>query len=586
MSSASSSSNENSQPLGETRVQDVLLDVEQAAMDAQVWFASDAGFGEVLFSHGRIVGARLGGARGKTALLRLLALNDGRYGIKRCTIPSNSAIIRDVAALCDLHRSRQAKWERLCSNAPPLGSVLTLTADGKAARHSSIGIQRVILVSIDGKRTLMQILEQSSFDPIDTLTTITQTIHGDLARVTHAATPQFPLVQTTNASERQPFERCETFTQSNAAMASTLLAPIPPRKATLSGLGVKQSSPILAPAPIITIDDPIEAIRPSPNTQGPRPFSNEPTFEGASPQGAERRRIDHYEILLRIGQGHASTVYLARPSAIQSGLRRLCVLRLVQGHQTADGRRNFLQAAKLAANLHHANIVSVHDAGLHEGQPFVVLDYVESCPLDELITGVARTPSCLILPILIDALAGLEAAHSLQDELGLDRKPLHYEVTPRNILVGTDGTCRLTDFGYASQFQQRLGTIPIAKAEYVAPERIEGNTVDHRADIFSMGVVLWNALTGRRLFSGATTDEVLQNVRTSSIRPPSFAGARIPPALDELVMRALARNPLDRFASAEAMLTALGRVATSLGGMATPQEIASYVREAVGTELT
>jgi serine/threonine-protein kinase len=120
----------------------------------------------------------------------------------------------------------------------------------------------------------------------------------------------------------------------------------------------------------------------------------------------------------------------------------------------------------------------------------------------------------------------------------------------------------------------------------VSPEQIAGQTFDHRADIFSMGVVLWGALTGKRLFSGATVEDTLLQVCNKPIPPPSAEGAQSYPALDEVVLQALSRDPNARFESAEEMLTALGRVAAAHDGLATSKDIAAWVREAAGAELT
>jgi serine/threonine-protein kinase len=561
-----------------------LLELEQLAIDAQVWFETEAGLGEVLFAKGKIVAARLGGARGKAALLRLVTISDGKYGIKRGVVASGPPIVRSVEALVELRLARDTEWVQLCSTAPPLSSVLTLTAEGRMVRDSARGIQRLVLVLVDGGRTLMQLLEESSFEPIDTLKAITQAIRNDWVRVAPPATSLFPLSPMTNGSEIQESDPSTPFVQSDTAFRRLPANPLTPRRATLNGLGL--NDPILAPAPIITIADEVEPVQVSPPPESILPLSSRPTFDAESLKHSERRNIDRYEILLRLGRGRASTVYLARRSASELGFRRLYALKLLNDRLNRDGQRRFLASASAAANIQHANVVSVHDAGLHEGQAYVVVDYVEGCALDSLIRGTVGASPYLILPIVIDALTGLQAVHSLQDELGLDRSQVQCDISLRNIIVGTDGTCRLTDFRFASQARQFAGSDLSDLVGYVAPECVSGHPIDHRADIFSMGVVLWNSLTGQRLFPGETQDEVLANVCTRPIQFPSFVGARSSPALDEIVMRALARNPLDRFGSAEAMLTALGRVATSIGGMATPKEIASWVRQAVGKQLT
>jgi serine/threonine-protein kinase len=191
------------------------------------------------------------------------------------------------------------------------------------------------------------------------------------------------------------------------------------------------------------------------------------------------------------------------------------------------------------------------------------------------------------LPIIIDALAGLHAAHTLQDESGAELRLVHCDVSPENLLVGVDGTCRLTDFGVARKANRSIGATTKGKPGYVSPEQIAGQTFDHRADIFSMGVVLWNSLTGQKLFSGASIEETLEQVCTKEIPAPSAIGiVSSPPKLDRVVLRALSREPSERFSTADDMLTALREIELPIGELATTREIAAWVREVAGGELT
>jgi serine/threonine-protein kinase len=680
LSSATSSNLGKSGALGETRVSDVLLEVEQAATDARVWFETEYGMGEVLFHRGQMVKARLGGARGQTALLRLLAINEGKYSIEHCSVAEDMVIVQDVKNLIELHNSRKAEWKELCGSAPPLSSVLRLTASGADVRDSSRGIQRVILVLIDGRRTLMQVLEESSFDPVEALKIVTKALDDDLAQIAPQATSLFPLAPAGDASGVLP-----RFVPPAAVPRldpmSPGVEPSPPtwRHATLVGLGIKSSASSntgdepaktgravvtpasderservdgLAPAPIIDISrrsaetlgadvgrgpdvnslvktvigfdaggtkgileaspkgplqyalgrtakdeaprqrivdiSPDSATRPQHGPPaGPTSLSSEYTAAGPTAEG-QRRYIDRYEILLRIGRGGMGTVYLARLSSSDVGFRRLFAVKLLRSHLSLDTQaaKDFLEEAKIAGYLHHANVVAVYDAGFHGKQPYLVMEYVEGCSLKQLTHGVANRSPYFLLPIVIDALAGLQAAHTLQDELGVELKLVHCDVSPENMLVGVDGTCRLTDFGMARKANRVPGATTRGKPSYVAPEQVTGKTFDHRADIFSMGVVLWGALTGKRLFAGETVEETIAQVCSKRIVPPCEAGAQSFRELDDIVMRALSRDPNDRFESAEEMMTALGRAAAKQQGLATPKEIASWVRDAAGTELT
>lgn len=650
--------------IGQPPVVDILRDIEQAAQDARVWFETECGMGEVLCHRGRMVKARLGGARGQTALLRLLAINDGRYGIEYCAVEDELAIIENVSALVDLHNLRKSEWKDLCGQAPPLGSIVRLTAAGADVRDSARGIQRVILVLIDGRRTLMQVLEESSFDPVEALKIVIKAIDDDLAQIAIQTPSLFPIAPTGETSGVLPrFTTSEAIPRQHPTALGLDDGPPSWRHATLVGLGSNGAKPIATKssdavssavelggdhhesaesdttdAPVVTslvktivgnfrvrrqgnasrtmpnVGDnnsgnpqhesnnknaprqriidvtavPTSSTEDSPVTRKGFSVESVPAAAPIPAADGQRRYVDRYEILLRIGRGGMGTVYLCRLDSANVGFRRLFALKLLRNHLSSDteAATDFLEEARVAGQLHHANIVAVYDAGFHGKQPYLVMDYVEGCSFKHLMKSLPTRAPHLILPIIIDALAGLHAAHTLQDEFGTDLNLVHCDVSPENLLVGVDGTCRLTDFGIARRASRVLGTVTRGKPGYVAPEQVTGQKFDRRADIFSMGVVLWGALTGTRLFEGNTTEETIEQVRKKTIPLPSAAGAQSSPVLDDIVMRALSRNPNQRFDSAEEMLTALGRVALNSDGPATPKEIASWVREASGAELT
>ncbi len=685
LSNASVSNNDNSGSIGATRVQDVFLKVEQSGQDARAWFETEYGMGEVLFHHGQMVRARLGGARGQTALLRLLSVTDGRYGVESCSVAPGPQLIGGVKALLELHNSRKSEWNDLCAHAPPLSSVLRLTASGAEVRDTARGIQRVMLVLIDGRRTLMQVLEESSFDPVEALRVVTKAVDDSLVQFAQQPSTLFPLASAGDASGVLP-RMMAPAPVPHLQPAGQSLSSGPPswRHATLVGLGTSSAKPEaksgLAPAPIIDVgrggqgspepsvsrfestSDALQnastsveqrslvktvihgfgagrnassaralaeisargsmqdasdkgtrsqglsdnrsdsSLPPSPivdvstvvasnreqapHDAGPLSAAFPAGSVVAKPDG-QRRYVDRYEILLRIGRGGMGTVYLARLSSSNVGFRRLFALKLLRSHLSSDTQaaKDFLDEARVAGYLHHANVVAVYDAGFHGKQPYLVMDYVEGCNFKQLMRGLPSRSPYLLLPVMIDALAGLHAAHTLQDETGTDLKLVHCDVSPENLLVGVDGTCRLTDFGIARKASYLFGATTRGKPGYVAPEQITGRTFDHRADIFSMGVVLWSALTGKVLFTGDTVEEILDQLCHKPIPAPSSVGAQSYEALDQVILKALARDPNDRFESAEAMMSALSRAAMAHDGLATTKEIASWVREAAGAEL-
>ena len=301
--------------------------------------------------------------------------------------------------------------------------------------------------------------------------------------------------------------------------------------------------------------------------------------------------LGKYEVLCRLGRGGMGTVYLCRVTGA-AGFRRLYALKVLRQRmpEGSAAERFFLTEAFAASRLTHPNVVAVIDADIERGQPYLVLEYVEGCNLATLLArSPERRPAALVTTLMLDALNGLAAAHALTDDTGRALGLVHCDLSPENLLVGVDGACRVSDFGVA-----RLGTMDDrfrggatsrGKAAYVSPELVQGRALDQRSDVFSMGAVLWNALTGRQLFLAPTQEEILQNILAAEIPPPSRVGLKPPPAFDEVCARALARDPNRRFSSAQEMAEAIRRVAVQHDLLAAPSEIADWVRGVFGAEL-
>jgi eukaryotic-like serine/threonine-protein kinase len=307
---------------------------------------------------------------------------------------------------------------------------------------------------------------------------------------------------------------------------------------------------------------------------------------GASPT-AEQAFLGRYQVLCRIGRGGMGSVYLCRVTG-EAGFRRLFALKVLRRKLKDDPEsvQLFLQEARVAARVHHPNVVAVLDASVHGTQPYLVMDYVEGCSLHTLLErNPTYRPPELVLPIILDALNGLRSIHLLTREDGLPVGLVHCDVSPDNLLVGVDGACRISDFGIA----RMSGGSPVAssrgKLAFLAPERVTGGPVDQRADVYSLGVVLYNALTGVQLFQGATAEETLWNVQRAQIVPPSQVGLRPPAYLDPICMRALARDIAARYASADEMMYELSRVMARHEVVARVGDVAAWVTRTVGPEL-
>jgi serine/threonine-protein kinase len=221
-----------------------------------------------------------------------------------------------------------------------------------------------------------------------------------------------------------------------------------------------------------------------------------------------------------------------------------------------------LREARVASLLTHPNVQAIVDVGHYQQQPFLLMDYVEGTSLANLLVEGTRCPPRLIVPIILDVLRGLQCAHDLQDA-GRDLGLVHGDISPDNILVGTDGAARIADFGSARFMglgePDDQGTM--GKPAYMAPEQLKGEPIDARTDLFAVGVVLWTALTGRKLFVEQSYEQTVMNVLRRPVQPPSAFGA--PAAYDEICLKALARTPAGRYTTADEMAAALYRVAVA-----------------------
>lgn len=322
-----------------------------------------------------------------------------------------------------------------------------------------------------------------------------------------------------------------------------------------------------------------------------RPPGFSPSSTLKSPKAAiELPRVGRYEVLARLKSGGMGSVYICRLSA-SAGFRRLFAMKVLNtDHLPLDSDQGeaalaeFFREAELLSKLHHPNIVGIVDVGT-PAQPFLVLDYVEGGSLYELCQASpeGRDPRCIV-SIMLDALSGIDAAHRAIDDRGERLNLVHCDLTPHNLLVGSDGACRVADFGIATQADKADGPMR-GKPGYVAPERINGHSGDQRSDLFSLGVALYYSLTGIEPFAGATPEETLRNVTQAQVPEPSTVGFRPPSSLDWICMKALQKDPDERFQSAEEMMAHLRRLAASEDLMTSQSQVAKWVCEVLGDTL-
>jgi eukaryotic-like serine/threonine-protein kinase len=299
--------------------------------------------------------------------------------------------------------------------------------------------------------------------------------------------------------------------------------------------------------------------------------------------------IDRYAVFGKIASGGMASVCFGRLLGGEGFARTVAIKRL-HPHLAEDPefRATLIDEARMAARIHHPNVVPTLDVVTAGGELMVVMEYVRGESLARLLkierARGGRVALSIVSAIATGALHGLHAAHEATGDNGAPLGIVHRDVSPQNLLVGVDGLARVIDFGVAlaaGRLQTtREGSIK-GKIAYMAPEQIAGREVDRRADIYSMGVVLWEILAGERLFKGDNEAALVAKVISGPADPPSAHDPEVPPELDELVMRALAADPDDRFASAEEMAARLVRVVPP----SLPNVVGKWVSEAARTTL-
>ena len=284
-------------------------------------------------------------------------------------------------------------------------------------------------------------------------------------------------------------------------------------------------------------------------------------------------------------------VYLALSGELP-GFRTLLVVKRILPHlaQNRQFIRMFLDEARLAALLDHPNVVRIIEVG-HDGEEyFLAMELVQGKPLSAVLRKAAREkrpPSpALAAYIMAQAASGLGYAHALTDGDGRPLGVVHRDVSPQNVLLSFEGAVKLIDFGVARAFGRVAHTSPgglKGKIEYMSPEQASAEDVDHRADVFALGIVLWEVLTGRRLYRRETELATMRAILDDPIPRPSEV-ADVPLALEAVVMRALRKKREGRFSSAHEMAQALERYAFSQDGFS-PVQLATYMKGLFASEF-
>src|SRR4051812_16623997 len=297
------------------------------------------------------------------------------------------------------------------------------------------------------------------------------------------------------------------------------------------------------------------------------------------------RQVGRYTVVKHLASGGMAELYIARQQAV-GGFEKQLVLKLLQGRYADNPRvvEMFLDEARLAAKLNHPSIVHVYDVAEDDGVKFIAMEHIHGETLTDIIRRGVAVGNYLPLEhgvhIVSQAAAGLAYAHGRFDEQGAPLRIVHRDVSPSNILVSYEGQTKIIDFGIArvqDQIREESGMHP-GKASYMSPEQVQGQAVDYRSDIFSLGIILYEITLARRLWRGAA-DEVMRRIVSEPAPPPSSIRKDYPAALEVIVMKALAKRPEDRFQSAEEMRHDLEEFLAAGGFRTGARQTALYLRE-------
>ena len=299
---------------------------------------------------------------------------------------------------------------------------------------------------------------------------------------------------------------------------------------------------------------------------------------------------NQYQILGHLATGGMAELYLARAVGI-AGFERYVVLKRIMAEHARNHRfvTMFLDEARLAAQLHHPNIAQVYDIGRVSDSYFFTMEYVHGENVRDVLQRVAalkrQIPIEVTLTVIAGAAAGLHYAH---DKRGINRQPLgivHRDVSPSNLMVAYEGAVKLVDFGIAKashrMTETRSGAVK-GKVAYMSPEQCTGHPLDRRSDVFSLGIVLYEMTTMTRLFKHPTDFETMSHIVNHPVPPPSSRRADLPRELEQIILKALAKKPEDRFQTAGELLEAIEQFASRERLALSNMGLSRYVRDLFG----
>ncbi len=318
---------------------------------------------------------------------------------------------------------------------------------------------------------------------------------------------------------------------------------------------------------------------------------------GSLPSGAGAlvgKRLGQYDLLALLALGGTAEIYLARVSGT-AGFEKYVVVKCLHDHLAFDPEfvQMFLDEARLGSHLGHSNIVQTLGLGEQDGRYYLVMEYIAGMSMALLARrAVERVPrGCIPVPLVlglaVQACDGLHYAHECQSS-GKQLNLVHRDISPQNLVVTFEGVVKVVDFGIAKAEERetatRSGTIK-GKFAYMSPEQCQAKDVDRRTDVFALGVVLHELLTGRRLFKRGSAYDTYQAILECKVPAPSASNVELDPALDPILLKALAKNPSQRYPSTEAFGEAMTNYLHSRGKASGAGDIALFIDQYYGPEI-
>ncbi len=353
-------------------------------------------------------------------------------------------------------------------------------------------------------------------------------------------------------------------------------APVLPQDAAPADAGATPEGP--APAP--ETEDATAAVPAAPPAAPPE--GGAVAADETLPAG---RAFGQYELIETIATGGMAEVYKARMRGVE-GFQKILAIKRILPHLTANDEfvTMFIDEAKLAAQLQHPNIIHIYDLGKIEGSYYIAMEYIDGKDLRSVLATLeseGRTfPLGLALFVGARVAAALDYANRKRDLQGQAMSLVHRDVSPQNVLISFDGDIKLCDFGIAKAASKashtRAGALK-GKLQYMSPEQAWGKEIDHRSDIFSLGLVLYEMITGTKPFSGDSELSILEQVRSPHLTPPSEIDPEVPPEVERILLKALDEDRETRYQTAGELAADLENAAAAVGAVAGTAELGALL---------